>query len=114
MSLKVEFREVTKNMTSIEFLRQYKVGPFSIFDFVTAYVGFYLLAPLLIRLFQKFNVYVTLGNILWLVLPLSVLTHLLIGTHTALTSMVVDPSGHYIAKAIIIVMIYLGLRGIVF
>ena len=99
-------------MTLIEFVRQYKVGPFSIFDFVTAYAGLYLLAPLLIRIFQRFHVRITLANILWLMLPLSVLVHLLIGTQTALTQMVVDPSGHYIAKAVILVMIYFGLRGI--
>jgi hypothetical protein len=102
-------------MTAIlEFLRQYRFGAFSIFDTVASYGGVYLLAPPLIRWFGKVHVRLTRGNVLWLVLPVAVLTHIVLGLHTPFTKMVLDPSGHYLAKAAVLAMLYLGLRGVAF
>jgi hypothetical protein len=96
----------------IESLRQYKIGPFSIFDFVTAYLGLLIISPLIIWLFAKMRLRITIVSIMWFVLPLSVVTHIAIGSDTPFTKMVLDPSGNYLAKIIILVMIILGAWGI--
>jgi hypothetical protein len=101
-------------MSMLEFLRQYRIGAFSIFDTVTAYGVVYLLAPRLIRWFGLIHVQFTRGNILWLVLPLAVIVHLIFGLHTPFTRMVMDPSGHYLAKAAVLAMLFFGLRGVAF
>ncbi len=98
----------------IEFLRQYKIGPFSIFDFAISYIGFYLLSPLIIRFFMLFKIHITKSSIMWLVLPLSVVTHIIIRTYTPLTLMTIDPHGHYIVKIIMLFMLFMGLRKISF
>ena len=40
-------------MTTIELLRQYRLGGYAIFDFAISYLGIWLLSPLLTRLFKK-------------------------------------------------------------
>jgi len=89
-------------MNIVEFLRQYRIGGFSIFDFVVAYGGFLLLSPIIIRLLQKINVHMTLANIMWLVLPLSIVAHIIFGNHTPLTKMFLNPHDYYFVKILII------------
>ncbi len=101
-------------MSLVELLRQYKIGPFSIFDFVLALGGVYLLAPLMIRAFRRARISITRAELLWLVVPLSVVSHLLVGSMTPLTRMVVNPTGDVVAKIILLGMLYMGLRGVVY
>lgn len=90
-------------------LRSLRIGPFSVFDFVTAYIGIYLLAPYLSKLFLLIGVSVTRTQWFWLTLPIAVLIHKLFGIDTALNRMVFDPSGHYIAKLVLIGMVVMGI-----
>ena len=101
-------------MTIIEFLRQYRVGPFAIFDFTASFIGILILSPLIIRFFKLFNIKFTVSALMWLTVPLSIVVHILIGTHTPLTKMFIDPSGYYLVKIAIIFMTYMGLRGVLF
>lgn len=98
-------------MNTIEFLRQFRIGPFAIFDFAISYIGFYVASPLIIKLFAYLNITVTKVNIMWLVLPISILTHIIVGAHTPLTKMFLNLSDYYILKTIVIFMIYMGFRG---
>lgn len=101
------------NMISIEFLRQFRVGPFAIFDFVVAYGGLLLLSPIIIKLLQKVHVQMTWVNIMWLVLPLSIIAHVLSGHHTPLTKMFLNPSDYYFLKILIVFMVYMGFRKVI-
>ena len=49
-------------MNIVEFLRQYRIGGFSIFDFAVAYGGFFLLSPIIIKIFQKIHVNMALAK----------------------------------------------------
>lgn len=83
---------------------------FAIFDFAVSYLGVYLLSPLLTKITSRFGWRPTRLQWLYLVLPLSVVFHLMFGVHTPLTEMVIDPHGGYIAKILILLMLYLGIK----
>jgi len=99
-------------MISIEFLRQYKIAGFAIFDFAVSFIGVYLLAPLLSKLFGKLGIQIPKKNWLFLTIPLSVLIHVLVNQITPMTKEFLDPQGHYILKGVIIILLIFGLRGI--
>jgi len=96
----------------ITLLRSYRIGAFSIFDFATAYLGVYLIAPLLSKLFLRLGLVIPRSSWLWLTLPISVVVHLALGITTPLMKMLFDPSGYYLLKLAIIGMLYMGLRAI--
>lgn len=99
-------------MIPIEFLRQYRIFGYAIFDFVVAFLGMYLLSSLLTKLFRKIRLDIPKQNWLILTLPLSILSHLLVGRITSMTADFIDPSGHYFLKILIFVLLIVGLRGI--
>jgi hypothetical protein len=97
---------------SIEYLRQFRILNFAIFDFVASYIGMLLFAPLLSRIAKKAGLNLTLSHWLWLTLPLSVVFHLAFSRMTPFTQAVVGTSGGYLEKLIIIGMLYMGLKDI--
>lgn len=99
-------------MTLIEFLRQFRIGNFAIFDFAVAFLGIYILSPLLSRIFLKFRIIVPKINWLFLTLPIGIMVHLVIGNLTPMTKNFLDPHGHYFLKIIILALFILGLKGI--
>lgn len=94
----------------IETLRQYKIGPFAIFDFVISYLIVYLISPILVKLSKKLGFPISKVQWLWLVLPVSILTHIAVGNITPLTSMFIEPNKFYLVKITVIFMIYMGLK----
>ena len=99
-------------MDIIEFLRQFRFGGFAIFDFTLAFLGIYLISPLLSKIFLKIRIRVPKVNWLFLTLPIGVVFHLIFGAYTPMTKNVFDINGHYILKIIILLLLILGLRGI--
>ncbi|AHB41060.1 hypothetical protein P148_SR1C00001G0253 [candidate division SR1 bacterium RAAC1_SR1_1] len=99
-------------MNVIEFLRQFRVGGYAIFDLVVAFGGMYLLAPLLSRLFKKIRIIVPRLNRVFLTLPIAVIVHFLVGNITPMTKDIVDIHGHYLIKIIILVSLFFGIRKI--
>lgn len=99
-------------MTPIEFLRQFRLGGYALFDFAVAFLGIYLLAPLLSKLFLKIRLDIPKQNWLFLTLPISILVHILIGNITPLTEAFLNIHGNYIVKLIILALLVLGIRGI--
>lgn len=97
-------------MSAIELARSFRIGPFSVFDFATAYLGIYLAAPLLSKLFRRFNLEIPRSSWLWFTLPIAILVHLALGLQTPLTKMVLDPNGYYLTKIIIFAMLFMGIR----
>ena len=100
-------------MEFIELVRQFKIGPFAVFDIATAYLGVFLLSPLLTRVAKKLRLRISMVQWLWLVLPISILIHLIIGLRTPLTKMVIDPNNYYLVKFVILFMLFMGLRGVI-
>lgn len=96
----------------IDSLRQFKVGPFTVFDIVLAYVGIFLLAPLLSKLFAKINLEISRAAWLWLTLPISVLAHGLFQQNTPLMKMLLNPHDFYLAKVVVVLTLYMGLSKI--
>jgi len=99
-------------MITLETLREFRIGGYALFDLAVSFLGIYLLSPLLTKLFLKIKIQVPKINWLFLTLPIGMLTHILFGSITPMTKALIDPSGHYIIKALIIILTILGLRGI--
>lgn len=99
-------------MIPIAFLRQFRLGDYAIFDFAVSFLGFYLLAPLLSKIFLKLRIDIPRQNWLYLTLPIGVATHLIFGKITPLTRDFIDIQGHYIVKIVIIALLLIGLNDI--
>jgi hypothetical protein len=99
-------------MIPIEFLRQFRVGGYAIFDFAAVFLGFYLLAPLLSKIFRKIRLDISRRSWLFLALPIGILTHLAFGKMTPMTRDFIDLSGHYLLKIIILILLFFGIKNI--
>ncbi len=98
-------------MIDINILRSFRISGFAVFDLVVSYLGMYLLAPLLTIVFRKIGIEVTRVQWMYLMLPISVIVHLLIGQRTHLTDQLLDLNGGYISKIVILLMVYKGIKG---
>jgi len=101
-------------MISIDLLRQPRVGPFTVFDFVTAYLGILILSPLLTWLFSKIHLHISTVSWLWFTLPISVIFHLIFHQNTPLIKMLSDPFKFefYLVLVVLLFMTYMGLKDI--
>jgi hypothetical protein len=99
-------------MITIELLRQFRIGGYAVFDFAAAFLGIFLLSHLLSKIFRLIKLDIPKQNWLFLTLPIAILVHLLIGKMTPMTKNLLDLSGHYVLKIIILCLIILGIRGI--
>lgn len=99
-------------MITIEGLRQFRLGDYAIFDMALAFVGMGLLSPVLSKLFRFIKL--EIPRKIWLIwtLPISILIHLLIGQMTLMTKRFLNLEGDYLLKALVIILIIFGLRGI--
>lgn len=97
-------------MQYIDWLRQFRVGPFSLFDFATAYIGIFLLTPILTKFTAMLHIYISKTQWLWLTLPIGIFVHLFIGKNTLLTTMFLDRHNYFLVKIIILFMLYMGLK----
>lgn len=95
---------------TLEYLRSFRIGDFAIFDFAVAYLGVYLLVPILNKIIKATGRQLTRFQWLLLVLPLSIVFHLATNTLTPLTKLVIDPSAGYGLKVLLLIMLYLGLK----
>lgn len=99
-------------MITIEYLRQFRIGEYAVFDLVISFLGIYLLSPLLSKIFLKFGIEIPKRNWLFLTLPIGILVHLLTGTTTIMTKDFMDPHSHYVLKILILCLLVLGIKGI--
>jgi hypothetical protein len=98
-------------MISIEYLRQFRLGEYAIFDLAVSFLGIYLLSPLLSKLFRRLRIDIPKRNWIFLTLPIGILTHLIVGRMTPMTQNFNNLHGHYLLKIIILASLVLGLRG---
>ncbi len=99
-------------MLSIEYLRQFRLGDYALFDLTLALAGIYLLSPLLSKLFLKLNIVVSRKSWLFLAIPLGILIHILVGSYTPMTLQFLDLRSHYLLKIFVLAMLFLGLKDI--
>jgi hypothetical protein len=99
-------------MIPIEFLRQFRLGEYAIFDLATAFLGIYLLSFLLSKIFLKLRIDISKKSWVLLTLPIGIITHLLLGKMTPMTRNFLDIHDHYVLKIIIIGLLLLGLGDI--
>jgi len=97
-------------MITLEYLRSFRINNFSVFDFSISYVGIFLLVPILNKIISPTHRQLTHWQWMLLVLPVGIIFHLLTSTMTPLTKMAIDPNGGYLFKALLIAMLYFGLR----
>jgi uncharacterized membrane protein len=99
-------------MVPLEFLRQFRFLGYAIFDLIATFLVIYLLAPGLSKIFLKIGIRIPKLNWIYLALPLGILTHLLVGKITPMTHDFIDLQGHYFLKILILILLFLGLKGI--
>ena len=99
-------------MILIEFLRQFRFGEYAIFDFAAAFLGIYLLSPLLSKFFLRLRIDIPKQNWLFLTLPISIFVHWLIGNITPMTRDFIDIHSHYFLKTLILILLIFGIKGI--
>lgn len=96
----------------LAFIRQFRIGGFTIFDTAASFLAVYFLAPLLSRLFRSIGLDIPRKSWLYLVLPIGILAHYLSGNKTPMTKEFFDPKGYYFLKAVILILLVFGLRGV--
>ena len=99
-------------MDTLTYLRSFRIGEYAIFDIVASFVGIYLLAPILTKLFLKRKIIIPLSSWLYFTLPLGIIIHLLVGNMTGMTKDFIDPNGHFVIKIIIVLLTIIGIKGI--
>lgn len=73
-------------MTTIEFLRQFRIGGYAIFDFAISFIGIYLIAPLLSKLFRIVRIDIPRLSWMFFTIPIAIIAHVLSGRITPLTA----------------------------
>jgi len=99
-------------VTTIEFLRQFRIAGYAVFDFAAAFLGMFLLSPLLSKMFLRLRLDIPKKNWIFLAVPIGIAVHLLVGTITPLTRNFLDIRGHYILKLIVLALCFFGFKGI--
>lgn len=99
-------------MDIIPLLRQFRILNYAVFDLTLAFLGIFLVAPLLSKIFRKIGLEIPKRSWLFLVLPISIVVHLLVGQMTPMTRNFLDLDGHYLLKTVIIGLFILGMTGI--
>jgi len=99
---------------TIEYLRSFRIFQYAIFDLIASFLGIFLLSPLLTKLFLKININIPTSSWMYLTLPMSIFIHIAVGNYTKMTQNFLDLNSNYILKIIILVLLFLGLKGIKF
>lgn len=97
-------------MDYIALLRQFRIGPFAVFDTVLGYIGILILSPLLTKLFAQIQVRIPWSSWLWWMLPISVVFHLLFRQHTPLIQTLSQAPGFLVVSAMLLFMTFMGAR----
>jgi hypothetical protein len=101
-------------MTTLEFLRQFRLGGYAIFDLTISFLGIYLLSPLLSKIFLKIGLKIPKQNWLFLTLPIGILFHLFFGRMTPMTVNLLDLHSNYLLKLLFLILLWFGFKGIKF
>jgi hypothetical protein len=99
-------------MNLIEMLRQFRFLDYAVFDLALSFLGMAILSWWLSRFFQKIKIHIPKRSwVIW-TLPIGIITHLLVGADTSLTTRFINPTDHYILKLVIILLTLIGFWGV--
>lgn len=101
-------------MFTIEYLRSFRIGEYSIFDLSVSFLGVILLAPLLSKIFRLIHLDIPFRSWLLFTLPIAVATHMIVGQNTLMTKYFLDPSSHFLLKISMAILLILGCTQIKF
>jgi len=101
-------------MFNITYLRSFKILDYAIFDLAASFIGIYLLSPLLTKLFSLIHLIIPRASWLYFTIPLGIIFHIIFGNYTPMTKYFLDPSGHYLLKLFIFLLIVMGIKNIKF
>ena len=101
-------------MQILEYLREFTIFDYAIFDLIVSFWWVYLLSPTLTKLFLKIWIEIKRKNWMFLVLPLGILFHIIFWNITPMTRDFLDLNDFYSLKILIIVLLALGLKDIKF
>jgi hypothetical protein len=99
-------------MIDLAYIRQFRIGPYSIFDFAVSYLGVYFLAPLFSKACSKIHLNISRSGWMWLTLPLSVVFHLIFRQQTAFMKGLISPQHYFIEAIVLLFMLYMGLKDV--
>ncbi len=99
-------------MITLEYLRSFRIFGYAIFDLSLSFLGMFLLAPILSKLFLRIGINIPKINWVYLTLPIGIVAHLLVGTMTPMTRQFLDLNGYYILKLVILGSLIMGFWGI--
>jgi len=99
-------------METLEYLREFKIFGYAIFDLIVSFWGIYLIAPRLSKLFLKIWFKISRKSWMFLVLPIWILFHLIFWNITPMTRDFLDINDFYLIKIFIIVLLILWLKDI--
>ena len=99
-------------MNTLEYLRQFRIIGFAVFDFTVALLGMLAISPLLSAVFKKIGILVPKKNWVLLAIPVGIVVHLFFNVMTPLTKNILDPNGHYVEKLVVLILLVFGLWGI--
>ncbi len=99
-------------MSLLETLRQYTIFNYAIFDIVISFGGIYLLSPILTKIFKIIKLDIPRKSWMYLVLPLSIISHIIVGTFTPMTKNFLDLNSYYVLKIVIIILFVLAIKNI--
>ncbi len=99
-------------MITLEYIRQFRIFGYALFDLGISFLAVYLLAPLASKLFTKIHVQISRKSWLFLTIPIAVMVHLIFGKMTLMTKNFLDIHGHYFIKVVILLLLILGVKDI--
>ena len=99
-------------MTTLEYLRHFHLFSYAIFDLGLSFIGMYLISGFLSKLFKKIHIIIPKINWVYLTLPIGILVHIIVGTYTPMVKDFLNINSHYILKIVILIFLFLGLKGI--
>lgn len=99
-------------MNTIDFLRQFRIGEYAVFDFALTFVFAAIVGPFLSKFFAKKNIQIPLKSWFFWSVPFSIVAHLLVGSMTPMTETFIAPDGHYVLKLVMVLLIGLGFVGV--
>jgi hypothetical protein len=96
----------------IVYLRQFRIGPYAIFDFVVSYLGIYIVTPVLSAVCSKIHLNISRSGWMWLTLPISVVFHLVFHQQTPFMKALINPDHYYSEALVILFMVYMGIKNV--
>lgn len=99
-------------MEILNFLREFKIFGYAIFDLIVSFWWIYLIAASLSKFFLKINIDISRKNWLFLTLPIWIVFHIIFWNITPMTRDLFDVDDFYLLKILMIFLLIFWLKDI--